>query len=298
MKVLKVLSVLVVLAGVVALALVGAPSVFGRFDSPVLAQGRLSAGAQNRAHDRAEAGIFGARGGRIGVSARDLEAAEADRQKVEGGVFIEDVQPHSPAAKAGLKPSDVLVELDGERVRGARQFSRLVHETPPGRTVKATIVRDGRRSDVQLTPAEGGGPDVVINGDRLRDRLGNLADRLPSFDLDLDLDLPGMMASPRRLGVSVQQMTDQLANYFGAKEGVLVVAVTDGSAAAKAGLKAGDVITSIDSQRVRSRQDLTRALRDVTDDAEVTIGIVRDKKESSLKARLEPRQPTRSRRSV
>ncbi len=298
MKLLKILRVLVALAGIVALAAVGTPSVSGRLDSPVFAQGRPSGSARGGPHDRAEVSIFGARGGRIGVSARDLEAAEADRQKLEGGVMIEDVQPDSPAAKAGLKRSDVLVEFDGERVRSARQFLRLGQETPPGRTVKATIVRDGRRSDVQLTPAEGGGPEVVINGDRLRDRLGNLADRLPDFDLDLDLDLPGMPSSRGRLGASVQQMTDQLANYFGAKEGALVVAVTDGSAAAKAGLKAGDVITSINSQRVRSRQDLTRALRDVKEDAEVTIGIVRGKKESSLKARLESRRPTRSGRSV
>jgi S1-C subfamily serine protease len=98
-------------------------------------------------------------------------------------------------------------------------------------------------------------------------------------------DFPGML-SGRRLGVSVDELTHQLAEYFGAKDGVLVTAVTDGSAAARAGLKAGDVITSINGASVTSRDDLVRGLRDASED--VSIGIVRDKKESTLKAKIEP----------
>jgi S1-C subfamily serine protease len=69
--------------------------------------------------------------------------------------------------------------------------------------------------------------------------------------------------------------------------------VTEGSPAARAGLKAGDVITSINGDRVESRNDLVRALRDASDRRqaeapEVTIGIVRDKKESTVKATIEP----------
>ena len=61
--------------------------------------------------------------------------------------------------------------------------------------------------------------------------------------------------------------------------------VTEGSAASRAGLKAGDVITSVDGQPVRSREDLVGALRDATSE-ELTIGIVRDRKESSVRARI------------
>ena len=64
------------------------------------------------------------------------------------GVVIEEVQPDSPAEKAGLKPSDVIVEFGGEHVRSARQFGRLVQETPAGRAVKATITHDGHTYDV------------------------------------------------------------------------------------------------------------------------------------------------------
>jgi serine protease Do len=233
------------------------------------------------------------RGAEIGVRIADRSAA---------GVVIEEVQPDSPAEKAGLKPSDVIVEFDGEHVRGARQFSRLVEETPPGRTVKATIVRDGQRLDVQITPSEGRRAGVFRDDDSIRgfgdlDRLrelGRLGDRMAPFNFDFEL--PGVL-SGRRLGVGVEELTDQLAQYFGAKAGLLVTSVTDGSPASRAGLKAGDVITSINGRAVRWRADLVQELRDSTSD-DITIGIVRDKKESTVTATIEaaPRPPARGAR--
>jgi serine protease Do len=277
MKLLKFLGVLVTLAGAGVLALGLARPVYGHPLEP--------------AQDPRGLMMLAGRGAEIGVQIADGTA---------DGVVVEEVQPDSPAGKAGLKRSDVIVEFDGEHVRSARQFGRLVQETPPGRTVKAAIMRDGQKKDVQITPAEGrraGTFDYRVNGDALRGQLGdlgNLRDRLP-FDFNLDFDLQGAM-SGRRLGVTVDELTNQLAQYFGAKDGVLVTAVTDGSAAARAGLKAGDVIRSIDGHDVRSREDLVRALRDGKDE-EVTIGIVRDKKESSVKAKIEsPRRTPRGAR--
>lgn len=252
---------------------------------PVLAQNR-----QNRELGRQERGpreltVIAGRGAEIGVRIAD---------RTEGGVVVEDVDPDSPAEKAGIKRSDVITEFDGERVRSARQFERLVQETPPGRSVKATVTREGQRRDVQITPGEGRGGAMVFDADRMRERLDGLAGRLPEFNFDFDFDVPGSM-SGRRLGVTVEPLSPQLAEYFGAKDGVLVSGVTDGSAAARAGLRAGDVITSINGNRVTTREELTRGLRETTTD-DVTIGIVRDKKESSVKATIEPlRRPARGR---
>ena len=132
------------------------------------------------------------------------------------------------------------------------------------------------------------------NLDELRE-LGRLGDRLPPFNFNFDFDVPGAM-SGRRLGVGVDELTDQLAQYFGANEGLLVTSVTDGSAASRAGLKAGDVITSINGRAVRSRGDLIQELRDAASE-EITIGIVRDKKESTVTAKVEgPRRPVRGAR--
>ena len=155
-------------------------------------------------------------------------------------------------------------------------------------------------SDVQITPREGRGvlDRGTFDGDRLRDRLGDLdmlRERLPRGSFDFNFNMPDIL-SGRHLGVTVDEMSGQLAEYFGAKEGVLVASVADGSAASQAGLRAGDVITSIDGQAVRSRDDLVRGLRDARRD-DVTIGIVRDKKERSVTAKIEaPSRRTRGAR--
>jgi serine protease Do len=264
MRILKFLAILVAVAGVAALALVYAPAVEGQ-----------------RAGNR-DFMILRGPGSAIGATVRDT--ASGDKT---AGVVVEDVREGSAAEKAGLKRGDIIVEFDGERVRSARQFTRLVSETPPDRTVKATIVRDGRRTDVQLTPSDRA--STYFDADRLRDRLGDLeglADRIP-FDFNFDLDLPSMRG---RLGVTVQELTPQLDTYFGAKGGVLVTSVAEGSAAEKAGLRAGDVITSVNGTAIHARNELTRSLREA--DGEATIAIVRDKKEMTLKAKIEPRSRT------
>jgi S1-C subfamily serine protease len=96
-----------------------------------------------------------------------------------------------------------------------------------------------------------------------------------------------------RLGVAVDELTPQLATYFGAKAGVLVVSVSDDSPASRAGLRAGDVVIRVNNEAVASREDLTRLIGDVKDGGDVAIVVVRDKKESSLTAKIESRRPAR-----
>jgi serine protease Do len=225
------------------------------------------------------------RGAGLGVTVRD-----PDNPDKQAGVVVEDVLPGGAAEKAGIKRADLITAFDGEQVRSARQFSRLVEEAAPGRAVKATIVRDGKRTELTLTPsAADRPPTMAIDPDRIRD---HLRDIVPN--LDLDLDLPGSRA---RLGVTVEGLTAQLAAYFGVKNGVLVSSVSDDSPASRAGLKAGDVIVGIDGRNVSSRTDLLQALRNVNGGQEVTIAIVRDRKESSVKATLErPEQRRETRR--
>ncbi len=284
MRVVKVLSAIVALMGVVVLALVAAPAVYGQ--------------RSDRSDRRpSELTILAGGGGALGVSVRDLNPAETDKQKLQSGVVVDDVRANTAADKAGLKRGDVIVQFDGENVRSARQFSRLVRETAPGKTVKTTIVREGKRSEVAVT-LDDRRAEVWPSGDfadRMRDlgrEMGRLGDRLPPMAFDFDFDLAG---GGRRLGVTVEPLTSQLAAFFGAKEGVLVASIAEGSAAEKAGLKAGDVISTINGDPVRSRSDLAKGLRDARADGDVTLGIVRDKKETTVKAKIEPRRLTRSR---
>jgi S1-C subfamily serine protease len=298
MKLFGILTVGTVLTGLAALAIVFAPSLAGQ-----------SGRANPEQRETRRFSVFGSPGSEIGASVRDLGGSEV---RDRGGVYVEDVRPDSPAAKAGLQKADILTKFDGETVRSARQFGRLVQETPSGRTVRATVFRGGRSMELSLTPAEGSSTGVfgsgnrlgdVVDQQRLQEQLRELRDRvsrIPS-DLNFDFDLAGRQGRSR-LGVTVQELTPELAAYFGAKDGVLVASVNADSPAARAGLKAGDVIASVNGQNVASRMDLTRILRNAGADGDVTIGIVRDKKEMSVKARLDevragrPARPVKSTR--
>ncbi len=242
-------------------------------------------------------------GSRIGVSIRDVEEADAPSGKgASGGVMVEDVAADSPAEKAGIRKGDVIVELDGDRVRSVRQLTRLVQETPSGRSVQTVLLRDGQRTTVAVTPREGDRfhfDSFEELGDRMRDLRYRVAPAppapparpMPPSAWVLD-DLLGRSTS--RLGLTVSALSSQLAEYFGTKDGVLVTSVSDGSAAAKAGVKAGDVITSLNGSPVDAPADVRRRIQNLNDGEEVTIVVVRDRKPVTLKGKAErtERRPT------
>src|SRR5688500_14862074 len=99
---------------------------------------------------RRDALILRAPGSQIGVSARDRISGEMRTAPLS--VVIEQVRANSPASRAGLIKGDIVTVFDGQSVLTANQFSRLVEETPPGWTVKMTIVRDGKVRQLSITP--------------------------------------------------------------------------------------------------------------------------------------------------
>jgi serine protease Do len=307
----------------------------------LVAQGPSSGEQFKFEQDRPRVMMLDGRGSQIGVDVSDLSAADVKTTPgAAGGIRIDRVDEDSPAAKAGIREGDIVVEYDGERVRSSRQFSRLVQETAEGRSVKLSVLRGGSRQTMDVTPearAFGWG----IDGDRigrdvarsLRDleprlrmfepqlreiepRLRELEPRLKELEprlreleprfrefkfdapgFDFNFDFPGMLTPRSRLGVQVDDLSPQLAEYFGVKDGgVLVSSVTAGSTAEKAGVKAGDVITSINGDRVRNYNDLREGLRDAPS-GDITIGVTRDKKDTTLKGTIEQTTP-RVRRPV
>jgi serine protease Do len=240
-----------------------------------------SLGAQTRDRDVA-AGIFMGlgRGAEIGVSVRELTSDDIARAKLgrPGGVFLVGLRDGGPAARAGLRGGDIITTFDGERVRGVRHFSRLVQETPLGRTVQAEIVRDGARQAASVTPeATEGGAGLLPEIRREIER------GLRTLPPDLDVE-PFPPRGPRaRLGVTLVPLTDQLASYFGVTDGVLVSAVESGSPAAQAGIRAGDVITAIDSRPMRTPAEVAARVRMTARGATLDVRLVRDRKEISVK---------------
>lgn len=239
------------------------------------------------------------RGSQLGVMVSDTDDA------ARPGVRIDRVDEGSAAALAGAKEGDLVTEFDGERVRSARQLTRLVQETPSGRTVKMTVLRDGNRQTLDVTPQASEtawshrlGPEIRDEIERSLDSLRDLPRMTPpAFDFRFD---PGSSFSGRgRLGIQVERLSDQLAGYFGVTSGgVLVSSVTKDSPAAKAGLTAGDVITAVNGAAVKDPGDLVEELAGLKDGTAVSLGIVRDKKASTLTATIEPPQRPRPPRST
>jgi serine protease Do len=241
--------------------------------------------------------VLEGRGVELGISIRDLDEQQA---KSMSGVAVEEVRDGSAAAKAGLKKGDILTDFDGERVRSARQLTRLVEETPDGRTVKTTIVRDGKRVELSVTPerAMAGNRHETFEFALPPGRMeGMFPPEAESRRFFYDMHPPDggnrifrHFEGRGRLGIGIQDLTPQLGEYFGVKGGVLVTSVQADTPAAKAGLKAGDVITSIDGQPVGDPGQLVERVHGANDGAELSIGYVRDRKAATAKATLPPRE--------
>jgi S1-C subfamily serine protease len=273
------------------------------------AQTRVQVQAPGIRTERPKVMVLDGRGSQLGVMVSDV-----DPKAASAGVKIDEVNHDSPAEKAGIKAGDVVVDYDGERVRSARQFTRLVQETPEGRSVAIGIMRDGKKQTVQATPESARmtwnfGPEV----DRaLREAERGLREFHEAAPYEFHFDnrdgeprrfeyrlpeeyrvpVPGFrFPSPRaRLGVTVQSLTEDLQEYFGAKNGgALVSSVAKESAAAKAGLKAGDVIVSINGKSVSDAGTLADELDGIN--GEATIVVMREKKEVTLKVTLERPRP-------
>lgn len=218
----------------------------------------------------------------LGVEVKDItsDRVSALKLKEERGVEIAMVDQDAPAGKAGLKEHDVVLEYNGTRVESAEQFQRLIRETPPERNVTLGISRDG--NPMNITAQIGDHAKLAKKMFKL-DRPGLLLRDLPASDFNMPMDVQVFTYNPS-LGIQVDNLGQQLGDFFGAKngEGLLVKSVEKGSPAEKAGLKAGDVITRMDNEKISDRADLRRLVRSHREGGKVTLGIIREKHEQNL----------------
>jgi serine protease Do len=244
----------------------------------------------------------------LGVGAADIDAERAKALKLseERGVELKSIDSDGPAAKAGLKEGDVVLEYNGQRVEGTEQFVRLVRETPPGRQVRLLISRDGNTQTVTLATgtrtshfvAGGGGfhfdvpvppvPPIPPETAREFRRFEDAYSGAERWWRGMTPDLPSGNMSWRSgaLGVESEALTAQLAQFFGVKEGVLVRSVNRNSPAEKAGIKAGDVIVKISGNPVETPRDISRELRSVRGQGNVSVTLVRNQKEVTVTVAL------------
>jgi serine protease Do len=218
----------------------------------------------------------------LGIGTADINAdrAKALKLKEERGAEVTKVYEDSPAAKAGFKEGDVVREYDGQAVQGTEQLARMVHETPPDRQVKVGVWRNGANETLTAT---------------IGTRNNAMALTMPEIDIPQFTmpDVPRFQMNWQnpRLGIMGEALgqEQQLAEFFGVKQGVLVKSVDKNSAAEKAGIKAGDVVVKVGDSNVATTEEITRALRSSLQPGKTTLNVVvvRNKRETTIAVTIE-----------
>jgi serine protease Do len=177
--------------------------------------------------------------GHLGVAIQGVDAdmAKAFGLSQGGGALVSDVTPASPAAKAGIKRGDVILELNGQPISAPDDLSVRISEIAPGTTVHLKISRNGQTRDVNVT----------------LDELSEKTEASASAET----------GSAALQGVQVQNLTPAIANQLGISTkvpGVVITSVDPSSAAAAADLESGDVIQEVNRKPVRNVAEYNRAL--------------------------------------
>jgi serine protease Do len=198
--------------------------------------------------------------GRIGVVIQEVtkELAESFGLPKPTGALVNSVEPASPAAKAGIQASDVILKFDNREVTASNELPRIVAATKPGAKVSVQVWRKGEKKDLQIVVAET--PD---------DR--GVAKRQPAGKKPAGETLA-------KLGLSVVELTSEQKSELSIANGVLVENAE--GAAAKAGIRRGDVIQAVNNQEVKSVEELNRLLSPV--DRSRTVAVLIKRGEGSV----------------
>src|SRR5271165_3177064 len=244
-------------------------------------------------------GVWGEDSGKtsyLGVDLADITSDRLDALKLkeEQGVEVTMVDQDAPAGKAGIKEHDVILTMNGTAIESKPQLQRIIHETPPGRVVTLGLSRDGQPITIKVQLADRRNEfSQMWPKDKFKDKDFHV--EVPPIPNLPEIDIPNIgvvvVHSSMRSGLMVENLTPQLGEFFGAKngQGVLVRSVEKGSHAEKAGLRAGDVITRVGDQPVADTSDFTHALHSHSAGS-VSVGVIRDKKEQTLTITLPERK--------
>jgi serine protease Do len=235
--------------------------------------------------------------GYFGVDVRDISPDQVGALKLKDtrGAEIVLVDHDAPAGKAGLREHDVVLQMNGQAIENQDQIRRMLHDSPPGKTITLVISRDGQLITVttQMSTHEEVNREALENRLTVPEPQAPPSDSVENGNSTASSSAPSvrggnsfmgpMVMNPAYTGLYLEKMTAQLAGFFGVPNGagLLVCSVQPTSPAAAAGFHAGDVVIRADKYTVTSVNDWSKAIKS-SHGQPLTVVVLRDKKEQTL----------------
>lgn len=237
--------------------------------------------------------------GYLGVLVGDVDSESATRLKLKDthGAVVTLIDHDAPAAQAGIRINDVVLQINGQAVDTAEQFGRTLREVPPGRTIAIVISRDGATQTVAVQLVDrkkmehdvwnklDNGGELVSSGGGLGILSGGGAGDVPTGGFHM----PFVGASALNVGAMVEPVNGQMADYLGIKGGLMIKQIARKSEAEKAGLRAYDVILKVGADGIATSADWDRALR-ANQDKSVSVIVLRDRRQQAVNLQVDSKR--------
>ncbi len=228
------------------------------------------------------------RQGWIGVrlAEKPSEAVKAESRADAGSrrtIVVRKVFPKSPAAAAQLQPEDVIVRLNGQEINNLKDLSQLVAGAPIGGEVDLEVLRgqEVKHLKVKIEPK----PEILEVMSR-RTMVERAESRFGTRDSDERANSRARRDAERlaRLGLKVESLTPEMRNVLGVdgSGGILITEVMTTGLAGEAGLRAGDVVMSVNGKRVTSERYLANLLNRASRTSKITLSVIRQRKPTRI----------------
>ncbi len=200
----------------------------------------------------------------MGVYPSELDESKMEALDYKGeGIMIDGIVDDGPSDKAGLKAGDILIKIGQDKLVTIKDMRSSLADLKPGDKIKVTAIRKGKEHEFKIVLGEKPKQDIL------------------SKTYSWSTESRGAF-----LGIEMIQLDDELAEYFDVKKGVLIKKVVEDSPADKAKLEAGDIITKIGDYKIKSTEDVGKAMAKHEPDDKVEIDVIRKGKKKTFDAVL------------
>jgi serine protease Do len=205
--------------------------------------------------------------GRIGVMIQELtkELAESFGLSDSNGALVVSIQKESPAEKAGIEVSDVILKFDGKDVDSSADLPRIVGNTKPGSKVSMQVWRDGKIKKISITVGEIPSEEIIADGEEKSDK---------------------STKHINRLGLALSELTSEQKKQLDVSGGLLVEDVQPGIAS-RAGIHQGDVILGLNNKDIKSIQHFNKLLKSIEKGRNIALLIRRGEMTTFVTMRLD-----------